>query len=151
MTVAKETSTGKTGSSSWSWFSKSSQSQAEEWNKEFKSKMRELSLYAGREQPHVPMIEVKNSEPVQQTVSSIVEEEKGSEIVKSIVVEEEASTETKAAAAEKSEEDKEDDQNEKHEPLSPTPPVIEDEQQPVSGKDTDNEDPNEHTNDGKEQ
>jgi hypothetical protein len=149
VTVAKETSTGKSGSSSWSWFSKSTQSQAEEWNKEFKSKMRELSLYAGREQPHVPMIEVKNSEPVQQTVSSIVEEEKGSEIVKSIVVEEEASTETKAAAAEKSEEDKEDDQNEKHEPLSPTPPVIEDEQQPVSGKDTDNEDPNEHTNDWK--
>ena len=93
MTVAKETATGKTGSSSWSWFSKNTQSRAEEWNKEFKSKMRELSLYARREQPHVPMIEAKNSEPLQEAVSSIVEEEKSSEIVKSIVVEEEASTE----------------------------------------------------------
>lgn len=59
VTVAKETIRGKASSSSWSsWFSRSDSKQSTERNRAFKSKMRELALYAKGNQ--VPLIESSN-------------------------------------------------------------------------------------------
>ena len=137
--MAKETATGKTGSSSWSWFSKSTQSQAEEWSKEFKSKMRELAwLYARREQTSVPMIEAKSSEAtVEEAVVLRENEDKTLETVTAIVVEEDVST--VAAAVETSEEGNDGSKKQERgsEPAMSLSPAIEDEKS-VAGVDEDN-------------
>jgi hypothetical protein len=119
VTVVKETASGKTGSSSWSWFSRSSSDQSAEWNKEFKSKMRELALYATGEGA-LPLIVSSNETKFE--LPSTIEEEKGSEV--EVVAINETFSDTLNAEDSNSTESKTkgDDDKEKEQPELPLPP-----------------------------
>ena len=119
VTVAKETTNVKT-SSSWGWFSRSSSDPSAEWNKEFKSKMRELALYASGENP-LPLIQSSN-ETISEALTPI-EEEKTTEI--EFVASDEISNNTSNAIDSNATESKSkgngDDKNEQLETLPPPP------------------------------
>lgn len=136
VTVAKETASGKTGSSSWSWFSKSTSKQATEWNNEFKSKMRELALYARGER--LALIESSNETkaeqpipPMEEEVLSDVDAIKSNETSADAPTMETNATETKTD----SDEGKKEDQPE---PPPPPPPSTDGEEMAVEGDGSNN-------------
>lgn len=120
VTVAKETASSKSGSSTWSWFSKSTSDETTEWNKEFKSKMRELALYArdrlalteltNATKPELPSIPIK--EETETEIVDVKGDVQNSTSAETLSVEIIA-TETNATA--------ENDQEKQHAELPPPP------------------------------
>jgi len=138
VTVAKETATGKSGSSSWSWFSKNDSKQSTEWNMEFKSRMRELALYARGDR--LALTEAK-SETKAELPSPTEEDVTAKQVDVVSILHNETFTEMLSLEANATETIVEDSQETKEQesepPPPPPPPTKEEETTATSGEATD--------------